>query len=550
MQISRKNLKFIIFSFSLVVFLLVKLFSFNNLTKAKDLNRPDQNLHLNSNYNFTRTKSTGTLYYNLDNLNLYLSVVQDKQKQLLKEINGSAFHTIEKHAAIKHKYIHHANTIINDSNTSLKKENTLIEKILPFIANHPYTYNAYLNKAGLIIPNIDFFIKKNLIQDNSSNNITNISYNINSFTNLNNISTEIEEDTFNTKKLTKSSSAILNIIFRDYYFKANIIWFNVHSNLFEFKKLYKNKAKQNKLYKINKAQFIKSYSNKNHTILNYISKSNLTYLLSNYTYPGYFNLHTKECFKTHLIFGKIRKVSSNIVTYFVIPIFSTLIASTVVLAIFLIVNSKINNSKKFSFIRRIKIDLLKSKNNPSEDNELITPLETINCSCVIHKYSEGVISIPHKIALKEGYIKKESDTDDSLNTTVFNLSYDQSSKQGWTFDKNYIWFHNKNDEETRTKEIAIYNSERKLKFYPSDGVVANNIYKSNKIETKTLKSAKNKEKQKIKVIKLSKEYILENEEDGSYADITDFYNGSSDIILLPVRDCTLYLKVYCESDFI
>ena len=207
----------------------------------------------------------------------YIDDIVRKQSSLLNNINNSAFHTIQKHALIKHKYIHHANIIITDSNVSLEREKVTIDNILPIIRNHPYTYQYYLNIKNYTIPNISFFIKN---KSNKKYLITDIrhklSYVNNTSNNLNSISFNSEKVVFGTEAISKAGFYILTPAFKDYHFKANIICYNCAKNLFKFMKLTKNdpqniihnyiidNEKKNKLNNMNRVSLVNSISKINY----------------------------------------------------------------------------------------------------------------------------------------------------------------------------------------------------------------------------------------------------------------------------------------------
>ena len=139
------------------------------------------------------------------------------------------------------------NATIKNSNYYLKAENKKINEIIQIIQNHPYTYQIYLNKNMLIIPNIKFFINNNNSTSLNKNN-KNISTNLFSIrgknTSLNSISVNSEEALFGAKGIGKTSYSFTDALFKQISFKARILTFNEFANSYQFAKttsnLYKN----------------------------------------------------------------------------------------------------------------------------------------------------------------------------------------------------------------------------------------------------------------------------------------------------------------------
>ena len=136
----------------------------------------------------------------------------------------------------KNRYSKETNATISNSVQRLKDEDKKINTIISIIKIHPYTYQAYLNKDGIIIPNIDFFINnENSITNLKSSKISNNLYTIgNTNPSINSVSLATEEATFSAKAISKSGMSLTRAVFSNISFTAKIITFNTKINGFQF----------------------------------------------------------------------------------------------------------------------------------------------------------------------------------------------------------------------------------------------------------------------------------------------------------------------------
>ena len=331
MKMIKNNYKLILYNLMAIILTgLVGIKIINNTNHTSKLNITTKEKHINDRQNNYEISDESNIINKLIYISHYLKLIVRKQYSLLYQINHSAFHTIQKNAFIKHRYVADANKSIKHSNISLKSERLLINKIIPIIQNHLYTYEYFLEIKKYIIPNYDFFIKKHTYNNQSNSNIKINIYNINNSNSLNDISLASEETTFSTKAISKTGFAIISATFRDYKFNANIISFNSKKNSFEFKKLDEDDSvkndKTNKYLKINNST--KTFNN----VINSVNNSNasvLTNTISGYIYPMYFRLYNDICFKTHLDFGHAKSIkpSKNYFTYILLPVLIVLLIS-------------------------------------------------------------------------------------------------------------------------------------------------------------------------------------------------------------------------------
>ena len=136
----------------------------------------------------------------------------------------------------KNRYSKETNATISNSVQRLKDEDKKINTIISAIKIHPYTYQAYLNKDEIIIPNIDFFINnENSITNLKSSKISNNLYTIgNTNPSINSVSLATEEATFSAKAISKSGMSLTRAVFSNISFTAKIITFNTKINGFQF----------------------------------------------------------------------------------------------------------------------------------------------------------------------------------------------------------------------------------------------------------------------------------------------------------------------------
>ena len=301
--------------------------------------------------NFTNleSKNVDKLISDLGYVSSYSEDIINKQSSLLSNINNSAFSKIQKYGISKNKYVHHANTLIKDSDNSLRKEKKLIDKILPIIINHPYNYEYYLKSKNYVIPNYNFFLKKSLYNSHQNKTIKNSLYDLNKTSNMNTISLASEEAAFGTKQVSKTGMAVMSAIFKNYHFNANVIYFNSNENTYTFNKISKTSSADIINKDSLKANFLRLNSNTKKYKANQINNKSLATILSDNYYPAYFNQYNDICFKTHLQYKHVGSINpkKNFFTYIVLPI---LIVSPPILEIkivgFLLAIKKYRTPKK------------------------------------------------------------------------------------------------------------------------------------------------------------------------------------------------------------
>ena len=333
MKANSKNIKSCIFGISTIILLVSS--GFAMISSRMSNSRTNKNISEINISNMTKKvkiPDSSILYSQLSEISNYIDIVQTKQQTLLKDLNHSAFHTIQKHSAIKHRYFTVANRIIKDSNTTLKTENKKIKSILSIIKIHPYNYQDYLSYHGYIIPNMTFFINSHSTQDKNVTKINNNSYKMNKATELNNITFSTEEATIGAKKLAYFNADVIVASCKDYNFKAKIIGYNYKNNSFQFMK-YENRISKNKKGIVknndtNKTKFLSSESENNNTVKKHKTKIILTNIFSNTNYSNNINLHSNECFRTYINYKNIRSVNRNRAAYIFIPIACFTIAET------------------------------------------------------------------------------------------------------------------------------------------------------------------------------------------------------------------------------
>ena len=562
MKIKIKNIKLLIYNLSSLILLMsTSILTINHINKLNIMDR--SNSKININYNSASSEQNNSAYDLMNSLNYvknYLSEIMDKQTSLLYKINHSAFHTIQTKSAlfIKHKYIHHANSIINKSNESLYDEYTELNNIIPILMIHPENYQPYLNEMNYIIPNINFFIKDKKDINNQNNSIKTNIYNIVNSNNLNKISLASEEATFSTKEITKSGSAIMVATFKDYHFNANIISFNKNKNLFEFMDIAK-KTSDTKNEK--KAKFLNLNLKNNNNSFLYQNRIFLTNLTSNNNkrsniYPRNFDLHEKECFKTKLNFKDSKSYSKNKLTYIGLPVicvsvFLILCAAKISISGFL---ANKNNKKRTNRYKNTNIADNNARNTihtaeeydgESNYSEYLLQVGSIRGIVRYERgmYQDGNCNI--EVGEEMVSIRMLNTNRDALDTRhlIFNIPNSRTAPA--ISQINVVSRNNLNDNKRYSIEIK--------KTKPSDNhdVVDGIGYKSHKIYEMDMPnnhpSGKTGKRYLIKLKQTPK-----NENDGyKYADITDFMpaDKTSKTINLPVEDNELKLDILKWDDF-
>ena len=326
--------------------------------------------------NNKNSESTNTIINNLTYINKYLnSTLIVKEKLLRLSILGGKYDKSDKYkndknkkrselAQISHdlKHVHRygdqVGTTIDNSTTSLTKESGVISQIIPLIQDHPYTYNSYLNKMNISIPNISFFINKD--SSTSSNNlnsktddISNSSYGVNTNnTNLNSIAFSSEEDGTGAKTMYKSGSSIYAAVLTKISFQASIITFDKTTNSFKYETPTSKVAKTTKTSQSTKldsdnseflnGNFLKinnsSYFDSSRIALSTINSSNNDFakglpvpVVPNYL-PGYFNNQLSNAAEAKINYNGIRSFKNNNSLYYPViflPIFMPIALHTV-----------------------------------------------------------------------------------------------------------------------------------------------------------------------------------------------------------------------------
>ena len=321
---------------------------------------------------------TNTLIRNLTYVHEYIiNSVIERQKMLLLSITGGSLNSTIKYKESqiawfnnstgikKNRYTKEAKATIENSRLRLIDEDNTIEKIIPILINHSYTYGEYLNSAGFIIPNIDFFTSNNSLNKNNliqnTNTILNDSYNIKkSYASINSISLVSEEQIAGLKSISIAGSGVLAAIFKNFTFSSKIITFNKTSNKYEFatptKKIENTKSltynkKHSLLFRANNWEISKSiHSNLNNILYfdsnNYaLTKINSIYnktkiqediITNNKPIPKYFNTHFADTRAPDIKFNQITQYTHNKLLYtlmYAIPSITFIIYSTFVTAL-------------------------------------------------------------------------------------------------------------------------------------------------------------------------------------------------------------------------
>ena len=344
-----------------------------------------------SNYNHYNT--INTLINNLTYINKYIkSTLIIKEKRLRLSILGGLY---DKSATYKndkkkkrselarfshrikhvHRYGDQVQATIDNSTSSLGKESGVISQVITIINEHPYTYNYYLNKLKISIPDISFFLgQNNLSSSNNLNSktsdISNSSYGISrSDTNLNSIAFYSEEDGVNAQTLYSGGSSVWKAAFKKITFQAQIITFNKTSNSFEYET---PTAKENttgkiltrtKLYSENKeisnANSLKinnpTYFNSNKTELSILNSLNNTFkqnlptpLAPDYL-PGNFNTQLVNAAEARVKYNHISSFKHNNSLYYSL-IFSPVLIVGVSLGILSVITARYKYNK--SIVKR------------------------------------------------------------------------------------------------------------------------------------------------------------------------------------------------------
>ena len=225
--------------------------------------------------------------------------------KLKNEISESSIYKIEKYSPSHRKrYYQQADATISNSNILLKAENKNLSKIINIITNHPFTYSLYLSQSKLIIPNINFFIKKHKTKK-KKNLINHITYGINSSNaTLNSISINSEEDVVGAKGASIAGSRLLKTVFQNISFKAPIITFDTSINEYKIAKAttkyIATKKKSNYLTNsesINNNDKHLFLNNSNNNFNNNFNIKNL--LTSIYSYDSNILIKKKKKFNKH-----------------------------------------------------------------------------------------------------------------------------------------------------------------------------------------------------------------------------------------------------------
>ena len=361
--------------------------------------------------------STNNLIKNLTYVEEYIkcSVIERQKILLLSIVGGTLSGAIKyKQSQIawfndntgikKDRYTKQAKATINNSKTNLTKEDDKIAKIITILKDHPYTYATYLNKAGYIIPNTDFFLSSNSLNKNKlkqkTSDILNNSYNIQkSNTSINSISLVSEEQAAGLKSISIAGSGLAAAVFRNFTFSSKIITFNQNTNKYEFAKATKkvettaslsaNKI-PNELFKANNLEISKSNDNSLSNLLYFWSNNSvLTHINSLYssisnqkdipfninTLPKYFNLYLGIIGRPDIRFNKIIQYKHNILLYsliYGIPLLNTIIYTSVVVPLLIIDIKKngitIRKPKKFDTVLNNQ-----NQNQKTEDDWVIVP---------------------------------------------------------------------------------------------------------------------------------------------------------------------------------
>ena len=343
-------------TFSLIPFF--KHYIVNNIKKSISLYSNNIN---NSNYRYTETVTK--LIENLNYIHKYMSTTLISKERLLRlsimggrysksskykhdhKRKASVLASISSHLKWVDRYSKQVEATIDYSTDSLTQENKLISKIIPIIKNHPYTYSVYLAYRGYVIPNINFFIRKNNSFGLNSllskeNNITSNKFNLKSSnTNINSISLSSEEAEFNAKKISLAGSSLLAALTKNVTFQAKVIIFDSSTNSYKFANPISKKitvpsviddsSKDNKYNSGNKRTRTIMYSNRINSSLTNYSRTKLSIKYSSFAkiptiiigpstlinLPGYFNSYSKVVAKSRVMYNKIFQFNINYSLY-------------------------------------------------------------------------------------------------------------------------------------------------------------------------------------------------------------------------------------------
>ena len=313
-------------------------------------------------YNGTNDYNYNTLVNNLNYVEEYISYsVLQSQKILLHSIIGGRVNNNDENSkkykisdlgrtskSIKwlHRYYYQTKATVESSDASLTSENTTISEIIKILKNHPYNYQFYLNKAGLSIPNINFFIKNNgSISSNNSNianhSIFNNSYNIiKNNSSINSIVLESEENTVSAKRISLMGSSFAASLFKKVSFNAKILKFDKNTNSYKYanatytdtttsKYFINNPAKNNLTKSINEgisSGNILGLNKPSYLNLNKLSLSESSYWQNNYQkntvtpdniiyLPQYFNKRIGIIGKARVKYNQIYQFQNNKILY-------------------------------------------------------------------------------------------------------------------------------------------------------------------------------------------------------------------------------------------
>ena len=291
------------------------------------------------------------------------------------------------------RYAYQTKATIENSNYKLELENKNISKLITIINNHPYTYQYYLNKYGIIIPNINFFLKNRnssvLSTDTNTTNIYNNIFDVSSnYININSISLNSEETGINAKAITLAGSSIAAAVFKKITFSAKIITYDIDSNSYEYAKpiskdiinnsVVRNLSKDN-IFKSNASEISNSnysYSkNSLHLKFNQIILSNsisssykikpIIIIPNDINFPDYFNTHSKVVAKAAVEYNKIIQFKHNIGLYLLL---GNIIASTMIIWIYSVA-VRIIIISRIKLLRKIVNNSISIKSTNINDNE-------------------------------------------------------------------------------------------------------------------------------------------------------------------------------------
>ena len=374
------------------------------------------------------SESTNRLISNLTYINKYInSTLIVKEKLLRLSILGGTYDKTTKYkndkkkkiselAKISHdlKHVHRygdqARATINNSLDSLDKESGIISQIISIIKDHPYTFNSYLNKLKISIPNINYFTDTNNLGITNNLNhmrsdISNNSYGINvNSTNMNSIALFSEEDGVNAKRMYVVGSSVFAAAFEKITFKAKIIIFDKKTNSFKDEtptavKKTTNKTSSStqldtKSSEISNANSIKTnnfnYLNSSRLILSSLNSSNNvkfdnlpTPLVPNYL-PGYFNKQLFNEAEARVKYNHISSFKNNKSFYYSL-IFSPFLVVATVLGIYgsykilkRIEKNKLQKILRIDFedrLNRLQAKIKPSTQELSSDKEFVAYLK-------------------------------------------------------------------------------------------------------------------------------------------------------------------------------